>query len=115
MIYKVQNPSVEKLMELMDLFKKEFNMLFCGNVLYMSLKSIKNTQKEKIESLKKNDFYIIELNAENLKFETTNVIEWCKNNFYLLEKEKFEFEQQDKLQDMLDFIDAFEQELQKLI
>ena len=95
MIYKILMDFSNCLSDIIDVLKKDFNIMFFNNVLYVSKKNpyIKFDLKKYLN----NNVCIIEITMNNLKSEPYAVIEWCKNKFVELETIKFETEQQETL------------------
>lgn len=110
MIYKIQSKflNLEKTIKKLS---KYYDVIFYNNVLYAGLISLK--QDIKINTLLKpsSSFYVVELDEDNLKFEADNIIGWCKEKLVNLDMQKIETEEQDKLKNILNIIDKFEENL----
>lgn len=102
MIYKiVGNFTDENFDRIISKVSSRFKFMYCNDTLYVSMKSIDSLSEDK-EFLYKifrpaRDFFIIEITEQTILKEDEVVGEWCKDNFVLLEKQKFEKEQQVKL------------------
>lgn len=102
MIYKiVGNFTDENFDRIISKVSSRFKFMYCNDTLYVSMKSIDSLSEDK-EFLYKifrpaRDFFVIEITEQTILKEDEVVGEWCKDNFVLLEKQKFEKEQQVKL------------------
>lgn len=102
MIYKIiGNFTDENFDKIITKVASRFKFMYCNDTLYISMKSIDSIGEDR-EFLYKifrpaRDFFIVEINEENILKEDDIVGEWCKDNFVLLEKQRFEKEQQSKL------------------
>ena len=68
--------------------------MYYNDILYVSIKSIDSLSEDK-EFLYKifrpaKDFLIVEITEQTILKEDDIIGEWCKDNFVLLEKQKFE-------------------------
>lgn len=102
MIYKIiGNFTDENFDKIIAKIASRFKFMYCNDTLYISMKSIDSIGEDR-EFLYKifrpaRDFFIVEINEENILKEDDVIGEWCKDNFVLLEKQRFEKEQQSKL------------------
>ena len=88
--------------------------MFFNNVLYAGKKNPYDTI-DIVKIINRNNICIIEITEYNLKMEPTPVIDWCKNKFVELETIKFETEQQKAIKQILNFIDRFDVNVQKIL
>ena len=58
------------------------------------------------------DFYIQEITENNLQLEDSFIIDWCRDSFVDLERQKYEIEQQKKLRQVMSAMDKMEEILQ---
>lgn len=102
MIYKIiGNFTDENFDRIISKISSRFKFMYCNDTLYVSMKSIDSLSEDK-EFLYKifrpaRDFFIVEITEKTILKEDEVIGEWCKDNFVLLEKQKFEKEQQAKL------------------
>lgn len=116
MIYKIignfTNENFDRIIEKLSL---KFKFIYCNNTLYASIKNIDIIEegKEFLHKIFKpaKDFFITEITEKSILKEDDVIIEWCKNNFVSLEKQKFEKEQQQKLKNTWIAMDNMEAHL----
>lgn len=116
MIYKIMGNFTNKTFnEKLNNVKKYFKFIYKNGNLFLSIFSYKktglNTDYEKI--IKENfgikeGFVFFEINENNLMREDKDIIEWSRDNFVRLEKERYEIEQQDKLKKTMKALDNLE-------
>lgn len=102
MIYKIignfTNENFDKIIAKVSL---KFKFMYCNDTLYVSIRNIDSLSEDKDFLYKifrpSRDFFIAEITEQSILKEDNIVGEWCKDNFVLLEKQKFEKEQQVKL------------------
>ena len=58
-------------------------------------------------------YYIKEINEKNIMNEEQSIMEWCRDNFVALDRQRYEIEQQDKLQNAWKALDNMEVVLKK--
>lgn len=117
MIYKVITDFGENLETILKHFQNDYNIMFYKNVIYLADKEAIETKKEVKQfasKIIKQDFYLQEINENNLKYEPPQVVEWCKDQFIRLDTLKFEAKQQEELKAMLEFISAIGKNLEEL-
>ena len=112
MIYKIQCNFKEKSVgEVLSKLESFFNIIFVNNVIYISLKSV-DVLKNPVELLKpKRDFFIMEINEENLSFEPEVVRNWVRDHFVRLDLQRFEKEEQLKMKQLLESLDELEKQI----
>ena len=114
MIYKILADFTDCLDEIIKEISNDFNIFFFNNILYVSKKDPYNqTDLKKI--LKLDNVCIIEITEKNLKREPEFVVDWCRDNFVKLDTIKFEKEQQTAIKEMLNFIELFDENMQKIL
>lgn len=114
MIYKILADFTDCLEEMLEKLNKDFNIIFFNGVLYVSKKNPYN--KTNIHSIIKQDnICIIEINEKNLKNEPEPIIDWCRDNFVKLDTIKFETEQQETLNEILNFIELFDKNIKEAL
>ena len=120
MIYKIiGNFNEDNFQAILNKLSKNFKFIYKNNNLYIALLNYEFSLNKDINKLVKNifkpakDFIINEINENNLSNEENEVIEWCRDNFVKLEKEKYQIEQQDKLKAMMQVMDIMEENLKK--
>lgn len=102
MVYKIiGNFTDENFDKIISKISSKFKFMYCNDTLYVSMKSIDSLSEDKDYLYKifrpAKDFFIVEITEQTILKEDNIVGEWCKDNFVLLEKQKFEKEQQVKL------------------
>lgn len=115
MIYKIQGNFNNNLEKLLKDISKNYDIFFCGNVLYVGLKSLNNSDNIKSILKTSKNYYIEKIDETNLKYEAPQVIEWIRDKFIKLDTERFENENQEVLKRTMKFIDEVEQNLEKII
>jgi hypothetical protein len=70
--------------------------MYCNDTLYISIKNIDSLSEDKdyLSKLFKpaRDFFITEITEQNILKENEIVSEWCRENFVMLETQRFEKE-----------------------
>ena len=116
MIYKIiGNFTDENFEKIIVKVSSKFKFLYCNDTLYVSMKSVDSLSEDK-EFLYRifkpaRDFFIVEITEQNILKEDEIVGEWCKDNFVLLEKQRFEKEQQAKMKRTWIAMDNMEMQL----
>lgn len=116
MIYKIiGNFTDENFEKIIAKVSSKFKFMYCNDTLYVSMKNIDFLNEDKAFLYKifrpAKDFFIVEITEQNILKEDEIVGEWCKDNFVLLEKQKFEKEQQAKLKNTWVAMDNMEMQL----
>ena len=117
MIYKILGDINEKNFDkIVSNISKYYKFLFFRQGLYIAL--INFEQKDEAQNLIKKtfrpikDFYIQEITENNLQLEDSFIIDWCRDSFVDLERQKYEIEQQKKLRQVMSAMDKMEEILQ---
>lgn len=116
MIYKiVGNFTDQNFDRIISKVSSRFKFMYCNDTLYVSIKTVDSLSEDK-EFLYKifrpaRDFFIVEITEQTILKEDEVIGEWCKDNFVLLEKQKFEKEQQAKLRKTWIAMDNMESQL----
>ena len=113
MIYKIMGDFDFKSLDY--IFQKSgsfFKFVFKNKSLYLSLINIEDKEKalQVMNNIfqDKNRFLIIEITEKNIMNEDKFIIEWCRDNFVILEKQRYELENQEKIKNMMLVLDSFE-------
>ena len=72
------------------------------------------TLSDFIKKYKYQNIIVDEINENNLKYENSKVIDWCKNELVNYDVKKFEIEHQKQLNDYMIFLDDLSKELKKI-
>lgn len=118
MIYKIITNFEQDLDKILKHFQSEFVLLYYNNVVYIANKGIEKTTSNIdsfVSKVIKSNFYVQEINENNLKYEPPQVVEWCKGQFIRLDTLRFEAEKQEELKAMLEFVNAVGENLEQLI
>lgn len=118
MIYKIITNFNNDLDKILQHFQKDYVIMFYRNAIYIANLTGNKTQKTVktfVSKVIKDDFYLQEINENNLKYEPPQVIEWCKQQFVRLDTLKFEEERQEELRSMLSFVRAVESNIEQMI
>lgn len=114
MIFKL-NINVNNIQKYIDDLKNDYNIYYCLNNLYASAKDVLNiTLSDFIKKYKYQNIIVDEINENNLKYENSKVIDWCKNELVNYDVKKFEIEHQKQLNDYMIFLDDLSKELKKI-
>ena len=114
MIFKL-NINVNNIQKYIDDLKNDYNIYYCLNNLYAYAKDILNiTLYDFIKKYKYQNIIVDEINENNLKYENSKVIDWCKNELVNYDVKKFEIEHQKQLNDYMIFLDDLSKELKKI-
>ena len=120
MIYKIiGNFTDENFDRIISKISLRFKFMYCNDTLYVSIKNFNSLIQDK-EYLYKvfkpaKDFFITEITEQTILKENEVIGEWCKDNFVLLEKQRFEEEQQEKLRKTWIAMDKMELQLKSEI
>lgn len=118
MIYKIQSNFDYDVLEVINKLKKDFNMIYYNNTLYVAIKQIdqeENCNKMIKKFFKPNkSFLFTKINENNLKNENNFIIEWCKNILVDLDTQRFEKDNQEKIKKYLYDIDLLENKLKEI-
>lgn len=114
MIYKILADFTNCLEDILNKLNKNFNIIFFNDILYISKKNpYDNINLKKMLNL--DNICIIEITESNLKLEPEPIINWCRDNFVKLDTIKFETEQQDTINKILNFIDLFDKNINDIL
>ena len=119
MIYKIMGDFDFKSLDY--IFQKSggfFKFVFKNKSLYLSLINIEDKEKalQVMNNIfqDKNKFLIIEITEKNIMNEDKFIIEWCRDNFVILEKQRYELENNEKIKNMMLVLDNFENILENM-
>ena len=113
MIFKIQGDfNEDNFSKILNKLCKYFKFIYTNQTLYIALSDIKNKQEASNLMSKTfrpvRSYYIKEINEKNIMNEEQSVMEWCRDNFVALDKQRYEIEQQDKLQNAWKALDNME-------
>lgn len=118
MIFKIQLELLDNLFEIIEKLSIKYEIIFFNNNLYLSywddINSKEMKEIKKILNLGKT-YYISEINENNLKFETRQVIDWCRDKFIKSDLKKFERNENEKILNVMKILDKVEVTLEKQI
>lgn len=118
MVYKIQSEFGEGFSIILSKLSEYFDFIYTNNALYLGLRSYENFDNHEIFMKKilrpAKKYLIIKVNENTLKNEPPNVIEWCRDKFVELDRQRFEINEQDKLHKYMQAMDIFEKEMQEL-
>ena len=120
MIFKIQGDfNEENFSKILNKLSIYFKFIYTNNTLYIALNDIKKKQ-EASDIMNKvfrpiRSYYIKEVNEKNIMNEEQSIVEWCRDNFVCLDRQRYEIEQQDKLQNAWKALDNMETILQQQI
>ena len=117
MIFKIQGDfNEDNFSKILNKLCKYFKFIYTNQTLYIALSDIKNKQEASNLMSKTfrpvRSYYIKEINEKNIMNEEQSVMEWCRDNFVALDRQRYEIEQQDKLQNAWKALDNMEDILQ---
>ena len=118
MIFKIQGDfNEDNFSKILNKLCKYFKFIYTNGTLYIALGDVKNKQEASILMSKTfrptRSYYINEINEKNIMNEEQSVMEWCRDNFVALDRQRYEIEQQDKLQNAWKALDNMEVVLKK--
>ena len=113
MIFKIQGDfNEDNFSKILNKLCKYFKFIYTNQTLYIALGDIKNKQEASILMSKTfrpvRSYYIKEINEKNIMNEEQSIMEWCRDNFVALDRQRYEIEQQDKLQNAWKALDNME-------
>lgn len=110
MIYKIVSDFTKLDITLRKL-TNNFNVIFYGTSLFAA-KKVYDDDVDIRELLKpKKDYFVSEINEDNLKYESQNVIEWCKDNFIKLDLQRLEKEKQEELKALMSILEEVDEKM----
>ena len=117
MIFKIQGDfNEENFSKILSKLCKYFKFIYTNGTLYIALGDVKNKQEAFVLMSKTfrpvRSYYIKEINEKNIMNEEQSIMEWCRDNFVALDRQRYEIEQQDKLQNAWKALDNMESILQ---
>ena len=113
MIFKIQGDFNENnFSKILNKLCKYFKFIYTNGTLYIALGDVKNKQEASVLMSKTfrpvRSYYIKEINEKNIMNEEQSIMEWCRDNFVALDRQRYEIEQQDKLQNAWKALDNME-------
>ena len=113
MIFKIQGDfNEDNFSKILNKLCKYFKFIYTNQTLYIALCDIKSKQEASTLMSKTfrpiRSYYIKEINEKNIMNEEQSVMEWCRDNFVALDRQRYEIEQQDKLQNAWKALDNME-------
>ena len=113
MIFKIQGDfNEDNFSKILNKLCKYFKFIYTNQTLYIALGDVKNKQEASILMSKTfrpvRSYYIKEINEKNIMNEEQSIMEWCRDNFVALDRQRYEIEQQDKLQNAWKALDNME-------
>ena len=118
MIFKIQGDfNEDNFSKILNKLCKYFKFIYTNGTLYIALGDVKNKQEASALMSKIfrpiRSYYIKEINEKNIMNEEQSIMEWCRDNFVALDRQRYEIEQQDKLQNAWKALDNMEVVLKK--
>lgn len=117
MIFKITT-DCKDIEEIVKIFGCNYDILYYGQSFYISEKF--PSKRKTCDSIKKklknyNNTFIIQIDENNLKYEFSQVQTWCRDKFVEQDLKRFEKEKQPEINEMMETINRFEEEIQKII
>lgn len=113
MVYKIMgNFNSDNFESILNKIKQHFKFMYKNEALYIAL--IDYSKKEDASVCMKKafrpvrDFYIKEISEKNIMDEETVIIEWCRDNLVLLDRQRYEIREQEKLKQTMCALDNLE-------
>ena len=118
MILKVQGDfGMADFAKIIEKISPYFKFIYSNETMYIALKDYNLKQDAEIAVSKTfrpaKNYYVKEINEKNILNEDESVAMWCKDNFVELDKQRFEIEQQNKLQNAWKALDNMEEILKE--
>jgi hypothetical protein len=118
MIFKIQLDLLDNLFEIIEKLSSKYEIIFFNNNLYLSYWD--DINKEDMKKIKKilslgKSYYISEINENNLKFETKQVVDWCRDKFIKSDLKRFEKNEKEKILTVMEILDEVEIKLKEQI
>ena len=103
MILKVQGDfGMADFAKIIEKISPYFKFIYSNETMYIALKDYSLKQNAEIAVSKTfrpaKNHYVKEINENNILNEDESVVMWCRDNFVELDRQRFEIEQQVKLQ-----------------
>ena len=113
MIFKIQGDfNEDNFSKILNKLCKYFKFIYTNGTLYIALSDIKNKQEASNLMSKTfrpvRSYYIKEINEKNIMNEEQSIMERCRDNLVALDRQRYEIEQQDKLQNAWKALDNME-------
>lgn len=118
MIYKIQRDiNQDNFDKIISKISKFYRFLYSNGSLYLALINFEKNDEAK-EIFKKTfrpvkNFYVCEITENNLQMEDGFIIDWCRDAFVDLERQRYEIEQQEKLREVMSAMDEMEKILEQ--
>lgn len=120
MVYKLMGNLTDDIFgEVIEILKKYHKFIYKNGNIYLAVGKYlnrKDAEKEldKIDKMRDNGVFMIEINENNLKNECPEVIQWCRDELVRLDRERYEVENKDGIKKMFEVLDLFEANLNKV-
>ena len=115
MIYKIIT-DFSNLENIIKTFSQDFNILFCNGSLYICSKKLNNVSSNRIKKMLQNDnVFLLEINGENINYESERVKQWCISHFIERDIKNFEKNEQVLLKEYMNVLDDCENKLQMML
>lgn len=115
MIYKIIT-EFDILIDIIEKIKNNYNVLMKSGQLFICNKNYKTISLKKIKKeIGIDNVFILQIDENNLQYESPEVIAWCRDYFVNRDIKRYEEERQEDIKNYMKILDNFEQELQKMI
>ena len=116
MIFKIQM-NYDDLVNVIDLFKDKYDILFCQSLYISERKKKKGNSCEKIKEKMKDypNSFVIDINEFNLASQPLQVQVWCRDKFVEQDLVEFEENEQEKIKHMMNIVNDFDNALEAIL
>lgn len=115
MIYKIVT-DFSDLIDIVEKLKNNYNIIMTQGQLFICEKNYKTISLKKLKKeIGKENVFISQIDENNLKYESPEVITWCRDYFVDRDVKRYEEERQDEIKNFMNILDDFEKELKKMV
>ena len=106
----------DDLVGIVNKFQNSFDVIFVNGQMFIFAKNLKKYTVNKIKKILNNEnAFITIIDENNLSRECDKVISWCRDKFVENDLLRYEKENQERIKQMNNFLDDFEENLEKIL
>lgn len=115
MIFKIIM-DFDDLVGIINKFQNSFDVLFANGQMFVFAKNLKKYTINRIKKILDNEnAFVTIIDENNLRRESDKVISWCRDKFVENDLLRYEKENQEKIKNINNFLDDFEENLEKIL